>query len=227
MLRGAIPGLEESMSEFKKSLALVLALGLAAPAALAQDTTAPATDAPATTAPAAEAPAAEVPATAAPAAPSAEGPGTTYIAKSIEAWELECIRTEDGKDPCQIVQVLKDPAGNKVSSISVLSLTNGGEAVAGATIATPLETLLTAGVSLQVDSQKAKLIPFHACDQFGCYANFAMTKAEVDMLRKGNKIAVKVVPAAAPDKSVDLEVSLKGFTAAFAEAEASMPKPAQ
>lgn len=219
------------MSEFKKSLALVLALGLAAPAALAQDATAPAADAPATTAPAAEAPAAaapaaEAPATAAPA-PAAEGPGTTYISKTLDAWQLECMRTEDGKDPCQIVQVLQDSAGNKVSSISVLALTGGGEAVAGATVATPLETLLTAGVSLQVDAQKAKVIPFHACDQLGCYANFAMTKAELDMLRKGNKIAVKVVPAAAPGKTVDLEISLKGFTAAFAEAEASMPKPAQ
>lgn len=217
MVRGAIPGLENGMSELKKSLALILALGLVAPAALAQDAATPAADAPAT--PAAEAPAAPEAA----AAPAPEAPGTTYVAKSIDAWELECMRTEDGKDPCQLVQVLTDAAGNKVSSISVLSLPNGGQAVAGATVATPLETLLTAGVSLQVDKNPAKVIPFHACDKFGCYANFAMTAAELDLLRKGNAIAMKVVPAAAPDKAVDLSVSLKGFTAAFAEAAASMP----
>lgn len=227
------------MSEMKKTLAAATAIAIAlgfAPVAFAQDTAAPAApaaDATATpAAPAADAaatpaaPAADAAAAPAAAAPAAapEGPGTTYVAKSFDAWELECLRTEDGKDPCQIVQMLKDGAGNKVASISILALPAAKDAVAGATIATPLETMLTDGVTLKVDSAEAHTIPFKFCDQLGCYANFAMSKADLDALKKGNKIAMTVVPAAAPDKKVDLEISLKGFTAAFTEAEASMPK---
>ena len=208
------------MTQFKTSLALLAALSLAAPMAVAQETASPA-------APAAEAPAATTaaPATdaATPPAASAEGPGTTYIAKTEGDWQVQCLRTEDGKDPCEIFQLLTDKDGNKVASISVMALASDKEAVAGATITTPLESLLTAGVKLQIDDQKPIALPYNFCSRGGCFANVALRPAELDLFKKGTKIGMTVVPVAAPDKKVDLTISLKGFTAAFD----AMSKPAE
>ncbi len=203
------------MTQLKTSLALLAALSLAAPMALAQETPAPAPEAPAAEAPATE--------TAPPPAASAEGPGTTYIAKTEGDWQVQCLRTEDGKDPCEIFQMLKDKDGNNVASISVMALAKDKEAVAGTTITTPLESLLTAGVTLQIDTQKPITLPYNFCARGGCFANVALRPAELDLFKKGNKITMTVVPVAAPDEKVELTISLKGFTAAFD----AVAKPAQ
>jgi len=214
------------MTELKKSLALVMALGLIAPAAIAQDTTAPATPAapeatpaaPAADAAATPAPAADAAATpAAPAAPPTEGPGSTYVAKTFDDWSLQCMRTEDGKDPCQLYQLLKDAKGNNVADISILPLPAGGQAVTGVTIMTPLETLLTQNLTLQIDTAEPKVYPFTFCAPVGCFARVGLTQGELDAFKKGNQATVAIVPLAAPNTKVEVQVSLKGFTAAYAE----------
>lgn len=198
------------MTKTKMSLALVLALGLVAPMASAQETTPAAPAAPAAAAPA--------------AAPAADGPGSTYLAASVEDWQVQCLRTEDGKDPCEMFQLLKDSAGNKVASMSVMALPKASEAAAGVTITTPLESQLSAGVTLKIDDKNAVTVPYSFCTKAGCFANVAMKEADIDRLKKGNKIAVTVVPVAAPDQKVELTVSLKGFTAAFEAASKNVAK---
>lgn len=227
MLQGHIPMEDErQMTELTKPLAIALALGLIAPAAFAQDTaTTPAADAPAaaTTAPAADAttaPAADAtatPAAEAPAKPAPDGPGTTYIAKTIDDWSLQCIHTVDGKDPCQMYQLLKDEHGTNVSDISMLPLPPGGKAVAGATIMTPLETLLTANLTLQIDTAQPKVYPFTFCAPPGCFARVGFTADELAAFKKGSSASMTIVPLAAPDQKVTVKISLKGFTAAYDE----------
>lgn len=205
----------------RNTLALALALGLSAPLAFAQD--APATDAPAPAAPATEAPATEAPAAdAAPAATSAEGPGTIYTANTSGDWEVHCLRTEDGKDPCEMFQLLKDADGNKVASMSVMAISGEAETVAGATIATPLDTLLAPGLRLQIDATDPANIPFNHCDKANCYVNFAIAPAELERLKKGSQIKMAVVPLFAPDKPVEVTISLKGFTAAYEQVAKSV-----
>jgi invasion protein IalB len=204
-------------------LSLTLALGLAAPL-YAQDTAAPATDAPVTDAPApAVDPAPIDPATGglsmgtevgAGAAP-ADGPGSQYTAARFDAWEQRCIRTEDGSDPCQLYQLLKDKEGNSVAEISMFDLPKGSQAAAGATIVAPLETLLTENLTLQIDGSAKKVYPFTWCSQLGCVARVGFTPAEVDQFRKGAKAVVTIVPVVAPDQKVTLDISLKGFTAGY------------
>ncbi|MGD9919794.1 MAG: invasion associated locus B family protein [Paenirhodobacter sp.] len=215
------------MTELTKTLAIALALGLtAAPAAFAQDaaTPAPAAD---TAAPAADATAtpaapadATAPAAAAPAAPTQaapEGPGTPYVLKTEGDWTLRCFRTEDGNDPCEVYQLLKDANGNNIADISIVSLPDGGQAVAGATIMTPLDTMLPPGVAIKIDTAEAKAYPFMFCAPPGCFVRYGMTAAELDSLKKGNSATVAVVPLSAPNQKVEVKMSLKGFTAAFAE----------
>ncbi len=214
------------MTRLHTTLMISLLLGLASPLA-AQDATteAPATEAPATEAPAVTGDAAvandlsmgtEVGAT-----PAADGPGSQYVAANFDAWEQRCIRTEDGSDPCQLYQLLKDKDGNSVAEISMFDLPEGSAAAAGATIIAPLETLLTENLTLQIDGGAAKNYPFTWCSQLGCVARVGFTAAEVDQFRKGAKAVVTIVPVVAPDQKVTLDISLKGFTAGYEAVKAA------
>lgn len=217
------------MTELTKTLAIALALGLtAAPAAFAQDaaTPAPAAETPApaadTAAPAADAtPAAPADATAPAAAPATqaapEGPGTPYVVKTEGDWTLRCFRTETGNDPCEIYQLLKDANGNNIADISIVTLPDGGQAVAGATIMTPLDTMLPPGVAIKIDTANPKAYPFMFCAPPGCFVRYGMTAAELDALKKGNTASIAVVPLSAPNQKVEVKMSLKGFTAAYDE----------
>jgi invasion protein IalB len=149
--------------------------------------------------------------------PVQEGPqvGDTYTAETFQAWEVRCIKANGGKDPCQLYQLLRDDEGNSVAEFSLFNLPEGGEAAAGATIITPLETLLTAQLRIGVDGGKGKLYPYSFCNAIGCFSRVGFTAADIDQFRKGNAAQVTIVPAAAPDETVDLTVSLSGFTAGW------------
>lgn len=205
------------MTVFRNSAAAALVLCLAVPASFAQDAAAPATEAPATEAPAAEAPATTTPPATAEAQPAepTEGPGSSYIAETFGDWNLQCFRSEDGNDPCQMYQLLHDAKGNAVADISMIALPPGGKAVAGATIMTPLETLLTANLALKVDNQTPRGYPFTFCAQLGCFARIGLLPEELAQFKKGNKVTLTVVPISTPNEPVNVDVSLKGFTAAY------------
>lgn len=200
----------------KRSLALALIAGLATLPVFAQETTSPA-DAPAA-APAAGADLSMgVTPNQPPALPTKDEAqvGQQYLAANFEIWEQRCAKTEDGKDPCELFQLLKDADGNPVAEFSIFGLPAGGQAAAGATIVAPLETLLTANLAISVDGGKGKLYPFTFCTGYGCVARVGFTADEVAQFKKGAKATVTIVPAAAPEEKVALDISLKGFTAGF------------
>jgi invasion protein IalB len=217
------------MSKMAKTTSIALALIFALTAAPLMAQTAETTE----TAPATEAPAAEAPA----AAPTdalamgqevgaADGPGSNYTAATFEAWEQRCVRTETGADPCQLYLLLKDKDGNSVAEFTMFNLPKGSEgpAVAGATFIAPLETLLTAGLTLQIDASKPKAYPFSLCTQIGCVARIGFTAEEVAQLKKGANAVMTIVPFVAPNEKVTLTASLKGFTAGFDAVNAANDK---
>ena len=202
------------MLDLTKPLALSLALGLAG-TAMAQDAETP--EVPGTldepeTAPIGDAPTAEGLST---GEVVDDGIGSTYIESNHGDWEVRCVRTEDGSDPCQLYQLLNDEQGNSVAEISLFALPEGQQAAAGATIVTPLETLLTQAITLQIDSGQAKRYPFTWCSPIGCVARVGFTDAEIAQMKAGNQARMVIVPVAAPDQQVVLTVSLTGFTAGF------------
>lgn len=213
------------MVAFPKTLTLVLALAAALPAAAQEAATpAPAADAAQPAAPATEDAAAQ-------AAP--DGIGKPYVAEKFGDWDLRCVRTEDGADPCQLYQLLKEKdSGNPVSEITLVNLPEGNKATVGATIITPLETLLLEQLSFTIDTGKPVTYPFTFCTQVGCIARVGFTADEVDRLKKGKAASVTVVPVANPNAKVTVEVSLNGFTKGLEaqkkseEALAAKAKPA-
>lgn len=150
------------------------------------------------------------------AAPSGEpGAGQTYVAETFGDWEMRCVKAGDGKDPCQLYQLLEDESGNSVAEMSIFGLPEGQQAAAGATIITPLETLLTKQLTLSVDGGAGKRYPYTFCNQVGCFARVGFTSAEIAQFKKGASATLTIVPAAAPDQAVKLTVSLSGFTAGY------------
>ena len=212
------------MTNLTRSLALTAAL-LAAQTALAQDTTpAEPTDGTTTAAPAEpQVPAAE------PQLPlgeevTADGVGSAYTQEVFSDWEQRCIRTAEGDDPCQLYQLLKDTGGNSVAEVTLFTLPGGQEAVAGATIITPLETLLSEDILIQIDTANPKRYPFSFCTPNGCVSQMGFTAEDVAALKAGAKATITIVPLAAPDQKASLNLSLKGFTAGF-EAIGKLDKP--
>lgn len=197
------------MSNFLTRLSMIAALALAAPA-FAQDTTpAPAPDA------------APAPAPADPGLAMGEEvtegnqPGETYVREVSGDWSLECLRVETGEEPCQMYQMMTDDEGNQVANIRLFKLPAGQQAVAGALVAVPLETLLTAQLTITVNGGQPKRYPFSVCDRQGCYARIGLTQEDVNAYRRGAGAVVTLVPFVAPDERVEVPMSLTGFTAGF------------
>lgn len=195
------------------SLALGLAAVLPAAAQTADDTATPEAEAPAT----------DVEAQAEGAGglslgePVATEPqvGQPYVVETFTAWELRCVKAPEGEDPCQLYQLLRDEGGNAVAEFTIFPLPEGGQAAAGATVITPLETLLTAQLRLSVDGGQARRYPFAFCSTIGCFSRMGFTADEIAQFKAGSAATVAINPAAAPDETVDLSLSLSGFTAGF------------
>jgi invasion protein IalB len=204
---------------------LALAAALAALPVAAQETQAPADGA---AAGGEAAPAAPVLPMGQPVAPDGGALGTPYVKEEHGDWDIRCIRTESGNDPCQLYQLLEDAQNNPVAEFAIFPLMPAqGEAVAGGTIISPLETLLTEGVTLGVDGGEARRYPFTFCSSTGCVARLGYAAADIDRFKQGAKANVVVVPVVAPDQRIALEVSLSGFTAGYDAVVALMEAQAE
>ncbi|OYW58014.1 MAG: hypothetical protein B7Z31_08700 [Rhodobacterales bacterium 12-65-15] len=149
--------------------------------------------------------------------------GSTYTAATFEAWEQRCVRTESGVDPCQLYMLVKDAEGNATAEFTIFGLpvSETNPAAAGGTFIAPLETLLTAGLMLQVDAGTEKGYPFTFCTDIGCIARLGFTPEEVAEMKAGAAIRAVIVPFVAPDDKVELTISLKGFTAGLEAVDAA------
>lgn len=142
--------------------------------------------------------------------------GQTYVREVEQDWEIQCVRTEDGEnEPCQMYQLLEDDDKNPVAEVSLFRLPDGGQAVAGATIIVPLETALQAQLRIAVDGAQSKRYPYALCNSVGCFARIGLTQSDLNGFKKGAKAVLTIVPFVAQDQKIELEMSLKGFTASY------------
>lgn len=149
--------------------------------------------------------------------PVEDGIGSTYVADTHGDWEIRCIRVEEGQfEPCQLYQLLLDENENPVAEFNVFDIPDEDPVVAGATIVTPLDTLLTPQLRLSIDGGQARQYPFAFCQQIGCFVRLGLTEADLGAFRAGAAAQVTIVPLPAPDQTVNLRVSLTGFTDGYA-----------
>ncbi len=142
--------------------------------------------------------------------------GTPYIRETFGDWALRCLVAREGDtDPCELFQRLNDNDGNSVAEFRILALPSSFDATAGVTIIAPLKTLLTEHLQISVDGSDTRSYPFSFCNSEGCAVQIGFSAEDVDELKRGSKATIRLVPAAAPENQVILDVSLSGFTAAY------------
>lgn len=142
--------------------------------------------------------------------------GQRYSKEKFGDWDLACVRTQSGDDPCSLLQVLLDEEGGPVAEVSLFRIEQtGGQAVAGATVIAPLETLLPAGLTVSVDGAPGKRYNFSFCNTAGCIAQIGLTEADINAFKQGSQAIFSLRPAPAPDTTVSVPMSLKGFTAGY------------
>lgn len=142
--------------------------------------------------------------------------GTTYVAGEYDDWQLQCVRVQLGAPaPCRLYQLVQDSRGTPVAEFGLFLLSDNPQAEAGADITTPLETLLTRRLALAIDTSEPKLYPFTFCAVQGCVSRVGLTPAEVQAMKAGSVAKIRIFNVKAAQNPIDLEVSLKGFTAGY------------
>ncbi|MCV6584114.1 MAG: invasion associated locus B family protein [Marinibacterium sp.] len=142
-------------------------------------------------------------------------PGERYAKEQFGDWDMACIRTDGVNDPCSLLQILGDSEGNAIAEISLFRIGGGGQAVAGATIVVPLETLLPAQLAISVDGGAGRLYNYSFCNPVGCVAQIGLTQEDIDAFKRGREATLSIVAAARPDAPIQLTMSLTGFTAGY------------
>jgi invasion protein IalB len=142
--------------------------------------------------------------------------GDRYLKEEHGDWDLACIKTDTDTDPCSLLQILTDPNGNPMAEVSLFRIDQqGGQAVAGATVIVPLETLLPSALTISIDGAPGKRYNYSFCNQLGCVAQIGFTQGDIDAFKKGTEAIVSLRPAPAPDQLIEMKLSLKGFTAGY------------
>lgn len=142
--------------------------------------------------------------------------GEIYVADTHGDWDVRCIRAPEGQDDrCNLYQLLTNADDAPVAEFNLFRLPDGGQALAGANVVAPLETLLTQQLTLSVDTGEPRRYPFSFCNDAGCVARIGLTQTDIDGFRTGSTATLRLVPAATPDEEFLLTMSLAGFTAGF------------
>lgn len=151
-------------------------------------------------------------------------PGETFVAEIFRDWQIRCIRSEgdEAPDRCEMFQLLEEENGNPVAEFRIgATLIEEEGAVANATILTPLDTLLSPGLQIQVDDNEPALVPFAFCRQVGCFVQISLTEENLEIFQNGADATV-VLFALTRDElgqigglPVPTAASLRGFTAAY------------
>ncbi len=187
------------MANLLKPLGLALLVALAGPAA-AQD--------------------AEVPQDAEAPVAATAADDATYVDEVFTDWQRECLRTEDGNDPCRMAQILYDAERNPVGKIALARQAADSAAVSMGELALPIDLgiLLPQGLTIGVDRGLSKQYDFYMCLPDGCIARLLFGADDVAAFKAGEVMNLGLVAFLPPDREptrIQIPVSLKGFTAAY------------
>ncbi len=151
-------------------------------------------------------------ATPAPGATSEDKPAET---KKFDEWVVACgVPKEQTKKVCQAVQTLTNTEdGKRVMQIMVGYPDGATDPMA--VFVLPLGYLLQAGGKFELDGKEIGTLGAERCIQSGCIVPLGLDTEMLAKFKSGS--GGKIVVTIAKDKSVDLPVSLKGFSAALAE----------
>ena len=143
-------------------------------------------------------------------------PGEIYLAGNKGDWNVRCITGNPGEiDKCEIQQLLFLDENTPVADISIFKLPDGERAVAAANVMVPLETLLTKKFRFAFSEDSVKEFPYSFCNQNGCLVRMGLLEEDIEAMKKGSHSELSITHISSAEASINLKLSLNGFTAAF------------
>ena len=143
-------------------------------------------------------------------------PGEIYLAGNKGDWNVRCITGNPGEiDKCEIQQLLFLNENTPVADISIFKLPEGERAVAAANVMVPLETLLTKKFRFAFSEGSVKAFPYSFCNKNGCLVRMGLLEEDIEAMKKGSSSELSITHISSPEASINLSLSLNGFTAAF------------
>ena len=143
-------------------------------------------------------------------------PGEIYLAGNKGDWNVRCVTANPGEiDKCEIQQLLFLNQNSPIADISIFKLPEGERAVAAANVMVPLETLLTKKFRFAFSEGSVKEFPYSFCNQNGCLVRMGLLEEDIEAMKKGSSSELSITHISSPEASINLSLSLNGFTAAF------------
>jgi invasion protein IalB len=143
-------------------------------------------------------------------------PGEIYLAGNKGDWNVRCVTANPGEiDKCEIQQLLFLNENSPIADISIFKLPEGERAVAAANVMVPLETLLTKKFRFAFSEESVKEFPYSFCNQNGCLVRMGLLEEDIEAMKKGSSSELSITHISSPEASINLSLSLNGFTAAF------------
>ena len=141
--------------------------------------------------------------------------GQAYLKATHGDWTIRCERAPIGQaEPCDMFFVVTEQ-DMPVIEFGILRTEAPDGVIAGAFIHTPLEVLLTQGIKIAIDGSPAGAVPYVFCTPRLCRSEFPLKESDINAFKRGGKASMEVVVLSEPPRSLNFEVSLTGFTAAF------------
>jgi invasion protein IalB len=139
-----------------------------------------------------------------------ETPGASI--ETFEQWTLRCV-PRDGAPPCDVVQILTDPAsGAQVLAVSIAR--SPTEAIDAIQIVAPLGVHLPSGLGLKAGDLEVQGVRFTRCELQGCFVEARLGEDMLAAMQGAETLALTF--ATGPEQPVTIDVDLAGFGEAYA-----------
>jgi invasion protein IalB len=128
-----------------------------------------------------------------------------------QGWYKECGKTQDF-DICNVQNQIIAQTGQMLTAVQLAEF-KGKVNRRALQISVPVGRLLPAGVTMQIDGNKASKIEYTTCFQDRCVADAPLTDAIVASLKKGT--ALTLTSYNFQNQPNPIKISLEGFTGVF------------
>lgn len=130
---------------------------------------------------------------------------------AFESWTVNCAE-ENGQKLCAMSQSLN--LQNQSGLLLRMELQRGQQDEASGIIVVPFGLDIGKGISLSIDGGPRWNLPMRTCQNFGCVVPVTVGPEMVEQLKKSGAIQITLYTLDG-GKTLEVPVSLAGFTAAF------------
>lgn len=155
--------------------------------------------------------------------------GTLTAAAATQAkvkannWIKQCTSNKAGKKICLTATNLFISKPVKQRLVGAAIRTEQGQKIKAMLLVLPLGTFLTPGFTMKIDKGEAHKGVFTNCRRDGCHAQFQLTDAVFNDLRKGTDLNLIFINH--KRQKLNVAVPLAGFSAAFDGPASKLPPP--